>query len=199
MAINRDLAKQYAVDRWFTVCHDGVICTSGMNWPVLKGKAKTTCVFVGDGDGTEHAEYTTDSDKQVTIPWKNLEDCAHFVSCCLQAGGLQVPSPFRGVVGHVGVSSLVNWLHYSLPSSVTRTFKVGGRRLLSAAEAQAIIDRGELMKGDVIAYANEKGLYKHSTIYLGEGKITCHTRCRFGEPWDLGRGESWKYTLIHVL
>jgi cell wall-associated NlpC family hydrolase len=59
--------------------------------------------------------------------------------------------------------------------------------------------------GDLIAYWNvEKKLYSHLTMYLGNGKIACHTYCRSDDPactwdknWDLGRGR-YLWTPLHI-
>jgi hypothetical protein len=137
-----------------------------MPWRILRGKAKKTCSFVPDGDNREHAEYTDESGNREIIKWEYLADCAHFVSCCLHAGGLQVPSFVAGVVGHFQVDQLVHWLHHSLPESVAHTFLIGGRRVLSAEVASAIISAGNLEQGDVIAYVSPGGEYKHSALHL---------------------------------
>jgi hypothetical protein len=85
---------------------------------------------------------------------------------------------------------------------------------VSQAGAQRVIDSGIFDKGDMVGYFNidPQGdysgarRYTHSTMYVGKmdgvGRITCHTKARFGrqyydDPWYLHAG-SYDYTLIHI-
>ena len=85
---------------------------------------------------------------------------------------------------------------------------------VSKDRAQRVIDSGIFDQGDMIGYFNidPEGdysgarRYTHSTMYVGKvdgiGRITCHTKARFGrqyydDPWYLHAG-SYNYTLIHI-
>jgi hypothetical protein len=127
-----------------------------------------------------------------------LVDCAHYVSCCLTAGGVKID--------HSGVPGLVSALRArqdtrTLGLEVTRE---GGERVMST---------GVMQVGDVIAYfhadarTHERG-YAHSALYMGFDpgesvhRLTCHTTARFKEffddtPWNITEDPDWRFTLIH--
>jgi hypothetical protein len=190
MAYNRAGAVKYALKHWNVPCHDHVICTN-TPWRFLSSAARLNAKFIQDTGDTEHAEWTERSGKLVRVEWKELDDCAHFVSCSIgKGGGLKVPSPVKGVCGHFEPGHLVNWL-FAQGSSTHTVFKK------SFSEAEELLPT--LNEGDVIAYHSPRGSrgYTHSALYLGKGKIACHTRCRKDGPWDLGRQQGYLYTLVH--
>jgi hypothetical protein len=189
MAYNSAGAVDYATQYWNIPCHDGVICTS-TPWRVLSNAARLNAQFVQDTENSEHAEWIERNGKVVRVEWKELDDCAHFVSCCIgKGGGLKVPSPVSWVYGHFDVGPLVNWLYGQ--GRLTQTFFKK-----TAAEADELLSSVET--GDVIAYSSPKGGYTHSALYLSNGTIACHTRCRFNGPWDLGRYQGFLYTFIRI-
>ncbi len=61
---------------------------------------------------------------------------------------------------------------------------------------------GRLRAGDLIAYFNpSRRRHTHMTMYLGNGKIACHTYCRSDLPsctwdnnWNLGQGQGFGWT-----
>jgi hypothetical protein len=189
MAYDRKGAFGYAMHRWNVPCHDGIICTN-TKWRNIPAGSRATARFVRDADaGTEHAEYNDVDGSPVTVPWTELDDCAHFVSCCIGklGGGLQVPSPVPGVYGHFDVAPLVGWL-YGL-GAATKSY-----RKMDTSDATDALSHIKL--GDVIAYfSTSDGVYKHSALYLGDGKIACHTLCRFQAAWNLSL--DYLFTFVH--
>jgi hypothetical protein len=152
---------------------------------------------------SEHAELTTKEGETITVPWSELDDCSHFISCCLgHGGGFAIPPGVPGVYGQTDAPNLVRWL------AAHRATKVLGRSkrgiTLNPAEARAQLP--VLEAGDVIGYFSPKHKYTHTTLYLGNGKIACHTYCRsdqigctWDNEWNLGEGEGFAYTFIHML
>jgi hypothetical protein len=143
MAYNSAGAIDYAMQRWNAPCHDNVICTS-TPWRFLSRAARLNAQFIQDSDVSEHAEWTEQNGNLVRVEWEELDDCAHFVSCCIgKGGGLNLPYPVTGVYGHFDVDNLVNWLFAQ--GRLTQTFfkktATDGDTLLSV-----------LQGGDVIAY-----------------------------------------------
>jgi hypothetical protein len=55
---------------------------------------------------------------------------------------------------------------------------------------------GELRRGDVIVYVNDRGAYQHSALHLGGGKVACHTVCRTDFDWQGFAFPSW--TLLRI-
>jgi hypothetical protein len=136
-----------------------------------------------------------------------LEDCAHYLSQCLKAGGLRIKEQWS-------VPMLVNELtagedHGPRPTAKTLCEKV------KRPAAQRIIDAGLLNIGDMIGYfkpgttPGEKSEYAHSGMYTGEdstglGRVTSHTASRFAssppelkEGWFL-RNPNFLFTLLHI-
>jgi len=162
--------------------------------------------FVNDGSGGEKAVFRRVvggiTEEILINPWEGIADCAHFLSRCLTAGGLKIAER--------GVPSLVAKLQ-SLSNAKTLCEKV------DKAAGQRVIDVGIFKPGDMIGYFNidPKGdyggakQYAHSAMFVGkiggdtEGKITCHTICRFPgrswveDRWWLKPPGHYQYTLIH--
>jgi hypothetical protein len=139
---------------------------------------------------------------------KKLEDCAHFLSQCLKAGGL-------GIKEQWSVNMLVNEL---IANEDQRTLPTAKRlcEKVSRPVAQRIIDAGLLDVGDMIGYfkpgtkPGEKSEYAHSAMYCGKngngvGSVTCHTASRFigltppdlKDDWFL-RNPNFSFTLLHI-
>ncbi len=92
-------------------------------------------------------------------PYYGLNDCAHFVTQSLGAGGIHVET--------TGVPTLFNSLR-SLPDTKTLA------KTVAAATAKPIVDAGLMKPGDVIIFS--KGAeHHHSTVYVGGGKIAMQT------------------------
>src|SRR5207245_2574933 len=109
--------------------------------------------FVPDGDGAEEAVFIRPKNPGETIPdlpgtwerklihgWKGLADCAHYLSKCLQAGGLTT-------VNERGVRGLVQTLQ---DRTDTKTLA----DVVPQAAAQRVIDTDIFKPGDMIGYFN---------------------------------------------
>ncbi len=139
---------------------------------------------------------------------KKLEDCAHFLSQCLKAGGLNIKEQWS-------VPMLINELtagedHRIKPTAKTLCEKV------SREAVQRIIDAELLGIGDMISYLKpaakpgEKSEYSHSGMFCGTngngiGSVTCHTASRFigltprdlKDDWFL-TNPNYSFTLLHI-
>jgi hypothetical protein len=139
---------------------------------------------------------------------KKLEDCAHFLSQCLKAGGL-------GIREQWSVPMLINELTAGEDGRARPTAKRLCEKV-SRAVAQKIIDAGLLHIGDMIGYfkpatkPGEKSEYAHSAMFCGKGSngvgsVTCHTASRFvglthpdlKDEWFL-RNPNFSFTLLHI-
>jgi hypothetical protein len=139
------------------------------------------------------------STAHVLVDGKELEDCAHFLSQCLKAGGLRIREQWS-------VPMLVNALQEQEAGIRPRVKTLAEK--VSRSTAQAIIDAGLLKIGDMIAYSGD-GKYKHSAMFTGmfsgSGRITCHTKSRFmgltptgvDDAWHLGN-PGFSFTLLHI-
>lgn len=139
--------------------------------------------------------------KPVTIlDGKKLEDCAHFLSQCLKAGGLRIREQWS-------VQMLVNELRAGEDNSAAPIAKTLAEKVPHAA-AKAIVDSGLLKIGDLVAYFHD-GRYAHCGMYAGHhngtARITCHTKSRFpgmtppqvNDAWDLGT-PLVLFSLLHI-
>jgi hypothetical protein len=200
---NRTNAYYYADSFWDGPCHDNIIATSKGIVNVatefkkrLKGekrsdwRAQFVWNFVDPKTGKKHMEaacFIHNRTKQEVMfcPWKGMNDCAHYVSRCLGDGGMTS-------VYAAGVPQLESNLIGLEKQKLTKTF--GDK--VDVDRGQRIVDSGILKQGDVIIYYNPGGRQgAHSSFYLGEGKIACHTRARFEFDWPLDR--TAKYRFIH--
>ncbi len=212
MALRRDDAINYAELHWNTPCHDGIIwLTDGAIQ--IATKRKELKASAADGwqaffvDGKTEVEAAVfqrtgpaGTEEKLINGWDGLADCAHFLSCCLTAGGATIKER--------GVRELVAALQ---ARSDTKTLC----EQVSRDRAQQVIDTGIFKKGDMIGYFNVdphgdfggRRTYTHSTMFVGkvgsksEGNVTCHTVARFpgkswvNDAWWLHNG--YTYTLIH--
>jgi len=107
--------------------------------------------------------YDNRSDDSLTNPppYNGLNDCAHFVTECLAAGG----APGLRTV------SVPNLLNSLTAHSETKTLA----KFTNQANAQRIMDAGLLKEGDVLIFSKTVNKHGHSTIYLGGGKMAMHT------------------------
>jgi hypothetical protein len=205
----RDAAIDYAHRHWNVPCNDRFIALRASPY-FAKVPAGTKFIHEFDGAhrslGREHA-LRPDGTR---IEWQALDDCTHFISCCIgqppgeTAGGIpiiyrQLGSPPSAPYGIVRVGTMVDYLLGK---------KYRGREYADAFGKEKTNDDSIIRlldPGDLIAYWNiEKKLYTHLTMYLGNGKIGCHTYCRFDDPactwdnnWDLGRG-THLWTPLHL-
>src|SRR6266498_486869 len=100
------------------------------------------------------------------MPGLDLDDCTHFISCCIgtpppkgmRAGGLRIPD-----VQGLGTPNLVPYGIISAPVLV---------KFLTEA-------------GDIVVYkSRENSGASHMALHLGGGTVACHTSCRMGARWN---------------
>lgn len=131
--------------------------------------------------------YDNAADELLTHPprFSGLNDCAHFVTECLAAGG-------ETGLRTVSVPALLN----SLTShSDTKTLA----RTVGKGRAQAIMDAGLLKRGDVLIFSKTAHSHGHSTIYLGASKMAMHTFSNHSESTLWGGDWSNSMTEEHNL
>lgn len=198
---DRDGAIAYARKFWLRPCDDGFIA--------LGPRSGRTFAAVPAGTRFEHepgppaAEHAVLPDGS-QIPWAHLDDCTHFISCCLGArpgersGGIdiayrQLGAPPAAPYGIVRVSTMVSYL-----------VRQGLARVVAEKSADdRMID--SLAPGDLVAYFNLRlGLYSHLALLLPDHRIACHTYgrsddpgCRWDNHWDLGR-DTHRWTFLHM-
>jgi hypothetical protein len=222
MAFNRKSAVDYADKYWNIPADDGIFWLTNQSVSIDQVRQRNVIgnatwkkaavadgwqpFFVNDNSGGEKAVFrrvVAGKTEEILInSWEGIADCAHFLSRCLTAGGLQVEER--------GVPSLVRTLQ---ARSDTKTLC----EQVPTSAAQRVIDTGIIKPGDMIGYFNvdPKGdyggakQYAHSTMYVGkvngnkDGGITCHTICRFPgrswveDSWWLKPPGHYAYTLIH--
>ena len=203
---NRSNALAYARSKWTSVSTDNYIGVGSS--PGYKQVPAGT-IFVrktADDPGTEVARLPDGSE----IPLSELEDCAHFISCCIgeppngTGGGLKIGSEFSGVYGYIAARRLFDKLKSGSFIDI-----VGAERMNKTA-TKTRIDAGEIGAGDLVFYYFEKnGVPQaepgHVGLYLGDaGKhIACHTYCRCDQANDYD--QSWEsvnaayaYTLAKI-
>ncbi len=198
---DRGAALDYARKHWRKPCDDGFIA--------LGPSSGRDMITVPDGTVFEHedATATTSAREHALLPdgsrieWRDLDDCTHFISCCIgqrpgeRCGGLpityrQLGAPPDAPYGIVRVPTMVQYL-------------VGKRYAEIVAEKSTDDTKvDQLAFGDLVAYFNvRRGFYSHLAILLGAGKIACHTysrsdgtECTWDNDWDLGRGtHTWTF------
>ena len=201
---DRKKAIQYAKTYWTIPCQDGLL---GAAWghpsiSHLRLKAKAPepdwkALFVRDFTGTESGVFRKagEADK-VFQAWDGLDDCAHFVSQCLRAGGAAIDTQW-------GARELKERLQ---ALGQTKTLIDRGDQ----TAGQRIIDAGLMKNGDAVIYytkvpsGGSHAGYHHSAMYVGDGGITCHSVCRYkglgdssDDEWHLNQGKLLTYTFIH--
>jgi|CXWL01.1.fsa_nt_gi hypothetical protein len=207
---NRTAALAYARKYWNHVCTDNYIAgdfavnTADELFPLGSAyrsvPAGTKFVHQSGNDG-RHWEYAQLPDGS-RIEWKHLDDCTHFLSCCLGnppgqvAGGLNISSAFpQGPYGQVGASSLVAFMRDQGWATILKVQDKGNPPTSS------------ISPGDIIAYFNKNlGRYTHLAMYLGGKKIVCHSYSRSDSSectWDndfdlLGRESNFEWHFIKV-
>jgi hypothetical protein len=217
MAYSRAAAVQYAEKYWNTPCDDGVIWLSkdrvvvasvrGANakhtqsWRAAPLADGWMPYLVDDQKGGEKAVFRRGgggSTEEILIA-DDVDDCAHFVSRCLTAGGASLNDG-------------------DLPSLFRRLLERSDARVLcenvGKLAGQRVIDSGLFKPGDVIGYCNVRAgatQCGHLAVYVGkigdarDGGVSCHTFCRFpgksqaeNSWWQRPEGH-YAYTLIHFV
>jgi hypothetical protein len=124
-------------------------------------------------------------------PYVGLNDCTHFTSECLIAGGV----PFKGPMdsSRRGAGELVAYLR-SLGDVTTLCFDA------EHDDVKAVVDAGVVKDGDVLAYHTGKDPAHHTVPFVGPGIVTMHTWRAHGRKWD----NPWdtdmsgeRYSLLH--
>ena len=211
---DRTAAIDYARRHWNVPCNDGFVGLKGLRGKDFE-KVPASTKFIHEFDanrrsrGREHAQLGGGAGR---IEWEDLEDCSHFVSCCIgqppgdTAGGIpihykQLGSPPNAPYGIVRVSTMLDYLLGRLGKH-----RSSFARVIGAEKTQDDSHINSLVAGDLIAYwSKESKVYSHLVLYLGNGKIGCHTYCRFDDPactwdnqWDIGR-RTHLWTFLHFI
>ncbi len=202
---DRQGALEYARKFWNVPCDDQFIAINAPGETARKVPAGTKFVHeVSDPDGPEHARLPDGSD----IKWSDgLNDCTHFISCCIgerpgqPCGGLpirylQLGTPPSDPYGIVRVDTMVNYLtgRPIAPPNNRRRYARYVEIVAEKTSDKTHISR--LQAGDLIAYF-DGSKYFHMALYLGNGKIACHTYCRSDLPectWE----NSWDLTALYT-
>jgi hypothetical protein len=201
MPYDRDKAIAYAQTFWTAPCKDGLLGTD-YGYPTIESFRRRLhapapdwdALFVRD-NGTETGVFRKAGEKDKPFQTQDaLEDCAHYLSQCVRAGG-------AGIDTQWGVRELVGALQ---GLANTKTLMERG----DATAGARIMKSGIFKKGDMIGYFhNDRSLgkygYGHSAMYVGDGGITCHSTCRYkgrgdssDDDWDLS-GRDYTYTFMH--
>jgi hypothetical protein len=204
MSYNRGNAIDYAQTYWTIPCKDGLLglrddrpSIESFRHQLHAPAADWKALFVRDDTGTERGVFRKSGEPdKVFQGWDGLDDCAHYVSQCLRAGGAAIETQW-------GARELKERLQ-ALPNTKTLVEKA------SVDAGQRIVDAGLLKKGDAVIYyksvpSEESHVgYGHSAMYVGDGGITCHSTCRYkglgdstDDEWHLNDGAIFLYTLIH--
>jgi hypothetical protein len=124
-------------------------------------------------------------------PYVGLNDCTHFTSECLIAGGV----PFKGPMdsSRRGAKECVEYLR-TLGDVTTLCYDA------EHDDVKAVVDAGIIREGDVLAYHTGKDPAHHTVPFVGPGTVTMHTWRADSRPWDNPwdvdmRGE--RYSLLH--
>jgi hypothetical protein len=196
---NRKQALSYARNYWNKSASDNYIAVKTA--PYYKAVPVGTVFKQVFGGGLVTDEYAQLPDGS-TIPWAELEDCTHFVSCCLGTppngigGGLQIRRDFNTIYGRLSPQRLFDDLIGD------GLIDVVCEKVDHDVASQKL---AQLQAGDLVFYWHpETGRYRHVGMYLADTKkrIACHTYCRcdqaddYNQAWD--STEFRKYTLAKV-
>lgn len=206
---NRSGALEYARKFWLRPCDDQFIAlhaSSGRKFAKVDPGAKFEHDFESDGITSRGSERAVLPDGS-HIPWVHLDDCTHFISCCIgerpgePCGGLkltyqQLGQPPTAPYGITRVRTMVEYLTGRLRANIKYATIVAEK-----SEDETLI--GRLSPGDLIAYFNkERKLYSHMALLLEGNKIACHTygrsdqpECTWDNDWLIGRG-AYQWTFI---
>jgi hypothetical protein len=206
MSYDRSKAMEYAKANWTKPCEDGLVGLEEEHARLANLRVQNhapdkdwDALFLrdpGKGNSERGIFRKKGAPLQPDKPFAtfhDLDDCAHYLSQCFIKGGASIDNQF-------GVQGLINSLQ-NLPNTKTLIEKC------SANSAERLVKLKILQPGDLIAYFNTSAKsfgYTHSTMYVGDGGITCHTFCRFkgqlgseDDDWDLGRSDGFTYTFVH--
>lgn len=196
MAYNRTKALAYARKYWTKACSDLYI---GIGDPPGYKQMPAGTTFVRSPGVPEKAKLPDGT--FVT----NLDDCAHFLSCCLGkeqhevGGGLPIQRDFPSAI--YGVISARRLFATLTEDGLIETVIVKANHDAAAQKLP------ELAAGDLIFYWSPGvGAYGHVAMWLkdSQNRIACHTYCRCdqtndaGQAWDSVGIDNVSYTLVRV-
>jgi hypothetical protein len=209
---NRSAAVNYARRYWNIPCNDGIVALSRRDKGYFE-KVPAGTKFIHEFDQASNSlkrEHALKPDG-TRIEWKDLDDCTHYISCCIgqppgeTGGGIplmrQLGSPPNRPYGIVRVSTMVDYLLGNIGQAPYKYAQAVGTEKTSDSSLISHLD-----PGDLIAYWHiAKKRYSHLTMYLGSGKIACHTYCRSDDAactwdnnWALGIG-THRWTFLHFV
>ena len=203
---DRDKAVAYARKFWNGPCSDGFIMVQSSKF-FERVPAGTEFVHDAMPAGTADREHALLPDG-TTIGWSLLDDCTHFISCCIgqppgeEAGGLKIRLMWgEAPANPYGISRVHSLVDYLLARADERKFTKIERATIIGDEKTDQDLSDHLEPGDLIAYWNGSD-YTHLAMYLGHNNIASHTYsrsdltdCTWDHAWDLGRGK-FKWTFI---
>ena len=106
-------------------------------------------------------------------------------------GGLNIPNESGLALGILSAPVLVYYL--------AKKSRLAVKILEKAPKQDAWGYIDNLAPGDVIAYFPTDGKdYGHTAFYIGDGRVACHSICRWGEDFDQPAGSSL-VTLLHIV
>lgn len=199
---NRTAALAYARDRWSRVSSDNYIGIKSSPGYVAVPAGTTFVRTTSSNPTTEVAKRPGLAD----IPLSELEDCAHFISCCIgqptggTGGGLPIGRDFPSAIyGRISARRLFRDLKDNGLITI-----VGSERM-SNAEATTRLANNEIAAGDLIFYYFGGSEAGHAALYLAgaEKRIACHTYCRcdqandYNQAWNSVNGAT-HFTLAKV-
>jgi hypothetical protein len=184
---NRSAALAYARLYWTAVCSDNYVAIKQR--PYYK-KVDASTVFLRTTANEPSTEVARPGGGSADIPLVDLEDCTHFVSCCLgtppggSGGGIPITQDFTTIYGCLSADRLYNDL-----VTQDRVDVVAEKKTYT--QAKPYLER--LQAGDLIFYFDsDRNRYGHSALYLAgvNKRIACHTYCRcdvnndYSQEWD---------------
>jgi hypothetical protein len=192
---NRAKALAYARKYCNKICSHGYISidriTTSPPIPYLAIPAGTTFVqkYANGQFQDEWIKTPAGTLIQLSARAPQLDDCTHFVSCCLgsppnaTAGGLHIHRDYNTIYGCLGADRLFNQL------KADRLIHVVAER---QTFSQATSHIGSLQAGDLIFYCTNALPYHHSALYMADSmkRISCHSYCHsdvtnnFSQTWD---------------
>lgn len=203
MSLNRSAIKLYADTYWWRPCRDGKVWLS--NQPIVESsELSKRGLSASDWQGvflnydaeryfdgfyllkktqvpqlaskSYYAPNFSSSDCILVRDWWGLNDCAHFASECLKAGGVGAYD--------ISVSGLISKLRAAASTKTLAYF-------VPLAMAQRIVSSGVMQIGDIVAFGadNQTFTHGHSTIFMGGNKVANHTH--LNHPSFTGGGSQY--------
>lgn len=125
--------------------------------------------------------------QKLKLPYYGLNDCTHFTTECLGAGGFHVTDEHA----RRGAPDLYRYL------LAHKDTKMLGSDV-AVEDASKVIAAGLLKAGDVIVYGEgPHSEHHHGVVYIGDGKIAMHTWHQL-QKWEDAGGPDQAYSLFHL-